>query len=122
MPFRAMFATIVTVALALAAIGLWVRAVQPMLREAAVQSATAPATQAATSPAQSLSVLVRGTMILSFVLISLLLIVGFVATTREWARLIIAKRVQRRTKYVDAWKLAGERLDVKKELDEEEEE
>lgn len=113
MPFRAMFATIVTVALALGAIALWVGTVGPILKDAKVVDAGIVATQPSTSPAQSLGLLVRGTMTLSFLLISFLLVVGFVATTREWAKVLMQRRAKtRRTKYVDAWKLAGERLET----------
>jgi hypothetical protein len=54
---------------------------------------------------------VPGVMILSLVLICLLLVVGFAATFREWARFSTRRRVVRgeRTAYVDAWKIAGER-------------
>ncbi len=53
-------------------------------------------------------------MLLAFVLICMLLLVGFFATFREWVRYGDRGRIRRRekTQYVDAWKIAGERLDL----------
>jgi hypothetical protein len=135
MPYRAMLSTIVTVALALLALGMWIRVVEPEIRGAAqydevakVPAATHPVTRPATAEAPE-SVKARSvvqlTMLLSFVLICMLLLVGFFATFREWVRYGGRERQRRREKtaYVDAWKIAGERLDVAgKEPDEEQEE
>jgi hypothetical protein len=126
MPFRAMFTTIVTVALALLTVGMWIRAVEPMLR-AANAAATQPGRQVATTsatrtsstvtppPDRELRVVIKGTLLLSFFLICLLLVVGFLASFREWVRVhTMAKgsRKAARTRYVDAWKIAGERMNV----------
>ena len=119
-PYRAMFTTIVTVTLALVAVGMWIRAVEPMLAAAGAASPatqiTGPETAPGTShsPEHSLKLVVQGTLLLSFLLICLLLVVGFFATFREWVRFRMRKREGReghKTKFVDAWKLAGERME-----------
>lgn len=123
MPYRAMLFTLLTTVLALIVAGMWVRAVSPMLAtatsaiEAAGMTATNPATapRPDTRPASyvSLRQVIRGTLLLSFVLICLLLIVGFFATSREWVRYTTTRRNTRqreKTQYVDAWKLAGDRF------------
>ena len=123
MPYRAMLATIVTVALALLALGMWLRGVEPELQRAMqydeiakVHPATQPITRPATAPAESTKArwVVQLTMLLAFVLICMLLLVGFFATFREWVRYGDREKIRRRqkTQYVDAWKIAGERLDV----------
>jgi hypothetical protein len=123
MPYRAMLATIVTVALALLALGMWLRGVEPALQQAQkydeiakVSPPTQPITRPATEPAESTKArwVVQLTMLLAFVLICMLLLVGFFATFREWVRYGGRGRIRRRqkTQYVDAWKIAGERLDV----------
>lgn len=112
MPFRAMLYTIVTVTLALLAVTLWISAVGPLLSHA--PAATMPggglAAGAGASPERSLHLLFKGTMLLSFLLICLLLVVGFAATMREWMRPRPVVRAPQKTPYVDAWKLAGERM------------
>lgn len=130
MPYRAMMWTILTIGLALLAVGLWVRAVSPMLQvatslpEAAARSAVTTAAtnaaalhQATQPPEKALAALVRGVLVLSFLLICLLLLVGFAATVREWMRDSSAPhrhwwRRDQRTAYVDAWRIAGQRLKV----------
>lgn len=110
----------ITVGLALVAVGLWIHAVDPFVL-AAGGAATNPATSSAasttggTDAAHSLRLLVHGTLLLSFVLICGLLVVGFFATLREWVRYRSMRRTrdrERKTRYVDAWKLAGERMNV----------
>ncbi len=128
--------TLLTVCLALVLVSMWVRAVTPVLAEsqAATQAAlgtTLPATRASmavvvagraagattTAPTADKSVkkLVKGTMTLSFMLITLMLIVGIFASLREWVRyraLRPAARGRTRTKYVDVWKIAGDRAKI----------
>jgi hypothetical protein len=137
MPYRAMFATIVTVAFALLALGMWISVIEPVLvgAEKADAVSTAPAARSVSPSATSAadvpeSVKVRwvmqGTLILAFVLICLLLIVGFGATFREWVRYGSRQSLRRaektKTAYVDAWKLAGERMQVEGTADEDGEE
>jgi len=122
MPYRAMLFTLLTTLLALIVAAMWARAVSPMLRTAreAVEAADMTATNPATAPRpatrpesyENLRKVIRGTLIMSFVLICLLLFVGFIATSREWIRYSTRKRERQRerTQYVDAWKLAGDRL------------
>src|SRR5689334_5762570 len=95
MPYRAMIITVVTVTLALLVVGMWVRAIAPVLDQAraSTQPATTlaenlPATAPSTAPtaATSVSRIIRGTMLLSFMLICLMLIVGIFASFREWLR------------------------------------
>jgi hypothetical protein len=118
-----MLVTIVTVALALLALGLWIRGVEPVIKGAEqadeiakVPVATQPITRPATQPAESTKIkwVVQLTLLLAFVLICMLLLVGFFATFREWVRYGDRGRIRRRerTQYVDAWKIAGERLDA----------
>ena len=102
--YRAMFYTLVTVALALLAITLWLMAMGHML--------TGPANLAATRPlpdAEPVRRLFRGTLILALLLVCLLLVLGFAASWREWIRSGAAAKI-RPTRYVDAWKVAGQRL------------
>jgi len=166
MPYRALLWTMMTVALALVAVAMWVRAVEPLLaaanRSAGQNAASRPAeggagegtealrhkgteggkaetqvagtqvagtqvagtqgasTQGASSRAvgvpaeKGLQRLVHGTLLLSFVLICMLLVVGLAATFREWVRYRTAEgkrgRKGSKTVYVDAWKIAGERM------------
>ena len=93
MPYRALMWMLVTVGIALLVVGMWVRAIQPMLAE---------------HQTQEMTVLVWGTLLLAFVLINMLLIVGMLGAYREWMR--HRERRSKQTKYVDAWKIAGERL------------
>jgi hypothetical protein len=109
------------VMLALLAAGMYARAIAPMLAvvNASTQPSTAPGnihpgvTFPTTSSAQpdrrpdlEFKALVRLTMIATFVIICLLFVIGFFTTLRSWMRSSKPKR----TRYVDAWKLAGERL------------
>jgi hypothetical protein len=122
MPYRAMLFTLLTMLLALILVTLYARAVSPVLRTAtdAITSANMTATNPATAPKHqtrpesyvSLRAVIRLTLILTFVLICFLLLVGFFATSREWIRFITQKRQHQRerTQYVDAWKIAGERM------------
>ena len=67
-------------------------------------------------PQKALATLVRGVLLLSFLLICLLFLVGFLAMVREWMRDASAPRRRwwrrRPTAYVDAWRLAGQRMKV----------
>ncbi len=123
MPYRAMLVTIITVALALFALGLWIRGVEPVIKGAEqadeiakMPAPTQPITRPATEPSESTKArwLVQLTLLVSFVLICMLLVIGFFATFREWVRYGDRGSVRRRerTQYVDVWKIAGERLDV----------
>ncbi len=122
MPYRAMFSTIVTAGVALLCLAMWLWYVAPLVAAAGAVAATMPAaTGHATggeSPELMLKRLVEGVMLLSFLLICLLLVVGFAATFREWVRYGSRPSSRRlgaaKTQYVDAWKIAGERLMVEK--------
>ena len=121
--------TVLTVALALLAVGIWVRAVEPMVMTVKINAGVSPATQPTTesaagsaanktsSPEKQMGILVRGTLLLSFVLICVLLVVGSFGAFQEWVRYRAGTAGRRgameKTKYVDAWKLAGERLKEK---------
>lgn len=108
MPYRAMFVTIVTVALALLGITLWALTISPLLAE----SQRIAATQAGAQQAAGLALMFRGVLILALLLVSLLILLGFAATLHEWMRRTPASRRRVRTRYVDIWKLAGERMKV----------
>jgi hypothetical protein len=123
MPYRAMLFTLLTTVMALIVAGMWVRAVSPMLATAtsAIEAANMTATNPATAPRHAtrpesyvgLRQMIRATLLLSFVLICFLLVVGLFATSREWVRYTTMRRQFRerqKTAYVDAWKLAGDRL------------
>ncbi|HEY4330773.1 MAG TPA: hypothetical protein VGN88_13615 [Phycisphaerae bacterium] len=127
MPYRALLFTILSVALALLAVATWVHEVAPMLAEsnASTQPSSPPtASHPAISEKEASSTrpvpaykqfnrVVKGTMILAFILICMLFVVGFFAMFRSWVRysLTVADRRAKKTQYVDAWKLAGERMD-----------
>jgi hypothetical protein len=129
MPYRAMIATMVTVALALVAVGMWV-AVMGKILHATPDGTAGPATATgrainttgpATAPDASvvqLHAMTRGVLILAFILILLLLFVGLVATAREWMRAKRPVRKKVRTRFVDAWKIAGERMKEKEDEEE----
>ncbi|MGN6367281.1 MAG: hypothetical protein ACTHN5_03380 [Phycisphaerae bacterium] len=126
-----MLVTIVTVALALLALGLWIRGVEPVLKGAEEADKIAVATQPNTRPglheapeSAKARWIVQMTMLLAFVLICMLLLVGFFATFREWVRYGDRGSIRRRekTQYVDAWKIAGERMHVAGEKPPDEEE
>lgn len=136
MPYRAMLFSIVTVVLSLLAVGMWVRTIAPVVASVDAVAASEPRKPvrvAASGPStqgemvadfsKKLHKTVPGTMMLSFMLICLLLVVGFAATFREWVRFSTKRRVaqgRERTEYVDAWKLAGERAQVEEEEEGEE--
>jgi hypothetical protein len=127
MPYRALIITLVTVTIALIAMGMWARSIGPMLAE--VNAATQPSTEPGFShpaapvydpassrpapPDKQFKRVIKGTMILAFVLICMLFVVGFFASLREWVRvrtLMLRDKPAKKTAFVDAWKLAGERL------------
>lgn len=126
MPYRALIVTLVTVTIALLAVGMWARSISPMLAEAnaATQPSEVPGlshpaapvyvptSTAPVPPEKQLKRLVKGTLILSFVLICMLFVVGFFASFREWVRYrtLAPSRPAQKTAFVDAWKIAGERL------------
>jgi hypothetical protein len=120
MPYRAMIATMVTVALALVAVGMWVAVMGKILHTtpdgvAATGPAAATRSVAADASVVQLHALTRGVLILSFILILLLMFVGLVATAREWMRAKRPVRKKVRTRFVDAWKIAGERMKEKED-------
>ena len=117
MPFRALMHTLVAVGIMLLAIALWAGVVGRLLFKVAQ-----PATQSAgaTSPAiQSLRHLFRGTLMLSLILVLLVLVVGVIATWRQRLRHKPESPPRKRVPYVDAWKLAGQRMKTPEELEEE---
>ena len=127
MPYRAMFSTIITAGVALLGLAMWLWYIAPLVAATTpaggtattqVSAGVAPATGAhavSDNPDRMLRGLVQGVLLLSFLLLCLLLIVGFAATFREWARYSGRHTVRRgaaKTAYVDAWKIAGERMKV----------
>jgi hypothetical protein len=114
MPYRAMLWTVMLLAIALLMVALWGRTVAGLLAQAIIDSqhVLIPG-----SPASSLKSLFVAVLLLSFLLLIMILIVGAAATYREFLRRKPPARLRRRTPYVDAWKLAGQRL-MEKPLDE----
>ena len=119
MPYRALLWMVLTVGLALLAVALWVNAVSSMMQPekpaASHPVATAIAsTLRADDPNKSFTSFVSGVLLLSFLLICLLFVVGVAATFREWMRSRHSAtwfvRRRRETSFVDAWKIAGDRL------------
>jgi uncharacterized membrane protein len=128
MPYRSILITLVTVSLALLTIGMWTRAIAPMLAEvnASTQPSTAPGSthpavsfpttssaEPAARPDRQFKVLVKGVAGIAFILTCLLFVIGFFATLHSWARSLMKDgrgSKPKRTRYVDAWKIAGERL------------
>jgi hypothetical protein len=126
MPYRSILITVVTVMLALLAAGMYARSIASMLLvvNASTQPSTQPgnshpgvtfpttsSTQPAARPDREFKALVKLTMIATFVIVCLLFVIGFFTTLRSWMRAPKPKP----TRYVDAWKLAGERLRVESE-------
>ena len=126
MPYRGMLYTLFAVALSLLMVGMWVRAVRPLLhRSNEAETLHVPKTdgwkavEAAHEeagilrhPNRALKKFINGVSLLYLLLICALFIVGLFATFREWVRLQTIEgksRKHNRTKYVDAWKIAGER-------------
>ncbi len=101
MPYRALLITMVTCGLALLAAALYALSVAPFL--------TTTSAGAATRNSNVLE-LTRGTLMLAFVLICLLLIIGVAASLREWFRLRSRTHFKNKTPYVDAWRIAGQRM------------
>jgi len=101
MPYRALMITMVTCGLALLAVTLYLSALSPFL---------GPQTAAATTRANDVRILTRGTMLLAFTLVCLLLVIGMAVSLREWLKLRYNARMRQKTPYVDAWKIAGERM------------
>ena len=127
MPYRALIITLVTVSIALLAIGMWARSISPMFQEVVASTqpasrpgvalpeavvASAPAATLPVTPDRQFKRVVKGTMLLAFVLICMLFVVGFFASFREWVRVttLSQKRTVKKTVIVDAWKLAGQRM------------
>src|ERR1051325_3182382 len=129
MPFRALLWTLLTVALALVVVGMWLRVVEPMLATAqeaektpGVYPTSQPvgATQPVPPPPPVLQrIVVKTTLLIAFILVSFLLVIGFLAMFREWVRFHSGEwkksRSGPKTHYVDAWKIAGERLKAKEQ-------
>src|ERR1043165_7459247 len=122
MPYRAMLWTVVSVTVALLAVGLWLRGVAPIIQGVRADTqpsrehpvyVEAPTTNSAhEAPAHvMMKNLVNGVLGLAFILTCVLLVVGFFATLREWMRNRGAEKPRQKGKsnYVDAWKIAGER-------------
>jgi hypothetical protein len=121
MPYRSILITLVTVTLALLALSLWMRTIAPMLAQvnASTQPSSLPgaahpglATSTTSStqaerPDRQFKGLVKGVVLVAFVIICVLFLIGFFTTLRSWTR--VAGK-PKRTPYVDAWKIAGERL------------
>jgi len=120
MPYRAMLMTLFTVLLALIAVAMWAHSISPKLAEAvaASQAAGPPPIKPAVNPGddspkppfEALRSVVGGTMFFSFLLICLLLFIGLLGTLREWFRVSMRRRERTKTTYVDAWKIAGDRM------------
>jgi len=96
--------TLTSLGIALLTLTMWVRAVQPLVVEVMGDNGGTGGGVA------EMKVLVKGTLVLSFLLIVTLLAVGILGAHRE--RLRRRSEKVERTKYVDAWKIAGERLKV----------
>ncbi len=110
MPYRPIILMLCTVALALLAVALWVREIAPLVAATPTVQVSPSTTHIAVDPGHQLRTLVKGTLILTFMLILLLMVVGIYSTWRAWIRRPPVERHKERTTYVDAWKLAGERL------------
>jgi len=93
--------SLMTLGLGLLTVTMWVRAVLALVEEVKAEGGWIT---------QEMKVTVYGTLVLASMLIGALLMVGLLSAYREWMR-YRGKRV--RTKYVDAWKIAGERLKMK---------
>lgn len=121
MPYRAMLWTILAVGVALVSVGLWIRAVEPPFATAVAATRIAPSTHPTTQPGADVKVraVIHVTLLCSFILICLMLVLGVLATFREWLRYqtLRPERKAKKTQYVDIWKIAGERLKEKKETD-----
>jgi len=135
MPYRALLSTLFAIMVSLLALGMWLHAAHTLLvtAQAAEQMAPAKITDQLTAlpksrppesvghPEAALEKVIKGTLFLALLLVFLLLLVGCFATFHQWVRLRLSdKGVKRgkRTKYVDIWKLAGERLSTPKDPDE----
>ncbi len=88
MPYRAMFSTIITATVALVALAMWLWYVAPLVAATGWGNGSVATTVSANgeSPERQLRGFIEMVMLASFVLICLLLIVGFAATFREWVR------------------------------------
>jgi uncharacterized membrane protein len=118
MPYRAMFSTVITATVALLALTMWLWYVAPLVAATGWGNGGVATRVSANgeSPERQLRGFIEMVMLASFVLICLLLIVGFAATFREWVRYGTRKPdiggKSKKTPFVDAWKIAGERLNV----------
>ena len=105
MPYRALIITVVTCALGLLASALYLMAAKPYLVTTVGD---------ATTRNHDVELLTRGTLLLVLILVSVLLGIGMTISMREWMRMYARSRAQsrtpQRTAYVDAWKIAGERM------------
>jgi len=130
MPYRSILITLVTTTLALLAAGLWMRAISPLLMEvnASTQPSTepgelhpgmtVPATAAAHQPERpdrQFKALIKAVMIATMLVITLLFVIGLFTTFRAWMR---SPTRNKKTRYVDAWKIAGERMEADRAADE----
>lgn len=119
MPMRALFYTMVAAGIMLLIIVLWAGTMAHIYRE--VAPATQPlvgTTTMALKNASNIRQIFRGTLILSLLLLGLLLVVGAIATWRARVRHSTESGTRKPTRYVDAWKLAGERMNPPDKLDE----
>ncbi len=120
MPYRAMLWTMLTIGLALLAVGLWIRAVEPQLATAIAATQSAPPATTSTRTAkiqpgadEKVRAIMKITLICSFILMCLLFTLGLFGTFREWLRFQTLRTLEKKpekTHYTDAWKIAGQRL------------
>ena len=134
MPYRSILITLVTVSLALLAAGLWMRSISPMIAEvnASTQPSTVPGNMSHSTISrlpssgcavrQSLPMSRIGSglpavwiMIATFLVISILFVIGFFTTLRAWMR---PPTKYKKTRYVDVWKIAGLRKEAQVAEDE----
>ncbi len=118
MSYRSLIWSLLSLAIVVAIVALWIQAINPLLTPSAVPT-TAPGVwtpmphaQPATSTSEhrrAMWNLAQAGLLLAFVVLCVLFTVSLILTLRSLL-LGYPSEKARKTKYVDAWKLAGKRL------------
>ncbi len=118
MSYRSLIWSLISVAIVVAIVALWIQAINPLLTSSAMP-ATAPGiwtslphARPATSASghrQAVWNLAQAGLLLAFVVLCVLFTVSLILTLRSLL-LGYPPEKSRKTKYVDAWKLAGKRF------------
>jgi hypothetical protein len=118
MAYRSLIWILISVATVVAIVILWMQAVDPLLTQSAAPatapavwppSTHAPPTTSTSGPHPAVLDLARAGLLMALVVLGVLLTISLILTLRS-VLLGYPPGKSRKTRYVDAWKLAGKRM------------